>query len=282
MALLAPSVLRAAGPTESYSRNVAEWVDVARPAPDSLAGLIWFSAANHSRYGWRVFRDGEAIGAVAETRPTRSPDAKPTFPTRHDPLGNGSLFCQVTDGWIVAYNQGEFGAALRWFSTDGKSERSISAHQVNQFLRQGDRIFAVEGLAHLTMSTGSLIELKESGGRWTVVTLAECPEAPEAFAETGDESFVIAFSGSFGIYEKGKGLRILAKDMWGGPNPTSLVVSADKQIAYVGMRQYVVEIDLGTGRARYLVPSEAFLNKLPAIEVEGLRRQFDEMKRSAP
>jgi hypothetical protein len=43
---------------------------------------------------------------------------------------------------------------------------------------------------------------------------------------------------------------------------------------YLGMRQYVGEVDLMTNKLRMLVPSKEFLNKLPADDEKRLRAQY--------
>ena len=54
--------------------------------------------------------------------------------------------------------------------------------------REGDRvttrhgIFAVEGLAHLSMTQGSMIQLIRESGKWTFKTVAALPQAAEAVA----------------------------------------------------------------------------------------------------
>ena len=40
---------------------------------------------------------------------------------------------KVSDGWIIGFNAGEFGAGLWWFSPDGKKREKISGDQVVGF-----------------------------------------------------------------------------------------------------------------------------------------------------
>ena len=44
-------------------------------------------------------------------------------------------YAEVEDGWIVAFNAGEWGAGLWWFSPDGVERRKISEEYIEGFFR---------------------------------------------------------------------------------------------------------------------------------------------------
>ena len=109
--------------------------------------LDW-SRLDELRYRLHLKAVHEAIKAIP-TQLQYFPLAKPTAPTsctttvddgaaaletaqqivggRHRPSA------RVDDGWLVGFNKGEFGAALYWFSADGKQNYKISDHQVWEF-----------------------------------------------------------------------------------------------------------------------------------------------------
>ena len=63
---------------------------------------------------------------------------------------------KISDGWIIGFNAGEFGAGLWWFSPDGKKREKISEDQVVGFFVTDAGLLALEGLAHgNTQSAGS-------------------------------------------------------------------------------------------------------------------------------
>ena len=59
-----------------------------------------------------------------------------------------------------------------------------------------------------------------------------------------------------------------------GLYPSSSILLADESRLYLGMRQFVAEVDLATNRLRLLVPSVSFLNTLPDHEVRQIRAQY--------
>ena len=56
--------------------------------------------------------------------------------------------------------------------------------------------------------------------------------------------------------------------------PGSSIITADESRLYIGMRQYVAEVDLATNALRLLVPSREFLNHLPADMEQGIRIEY--------
>ena len=95
--------------------------------------------------GWASKR-----GLCRDTTPIAA--EHPEFTPAVGQFRGASAFARVGDGWFVGFNQGEFGAALYWFSLDGQRNYKISDHQVLQFVRVWDGICAIEGLAHMTIN----------------------------------------------------------------------------------------------------------------------------------
>jgi hypothetical protein len=168
---------------------------------------------------------------------------------------------KVSDGWIAAYNQGEFGAAVYWFSKDGKNRKKLSDHQINDFLIEGDRIFAVEGLAHLSLSQGSLIEIKKEDGSWKVEEFLPLPGSGEAIARVGKGDYIIATSDMLLRVNLDREILLLIPNGdWGGLYPSS--VATDGNYVYIGMRQFIARCKLGKNvqSLDFLVPSSKWLN----------------------
>jgi hypothetical protein len=188
-------------------------------------------------------------------------DAKVQLPD--GPVTGPDLGVEVKDGWILAYNKGEWGGAIYWFSKDGRARRKLSDDQVNQFLVDEGRIVAVQGLAHLRISEGSLIEVTDEGGRWSVRELVRLPECGEAIAKVGRNEYAVVTSGQLlrvGTDEK-KIRELTPKDAWNSLYPTSVVIGADG-CAYLGMQQFVARcrIDGEGQKFDFLVPNKSWLN----------------------
>ncbi len=258
--------------------DISKWTEVqAPPASKAAERAVWSYAANYSDLEWRVTSDRGQVRAALTGRNSESRQPRPDFIPIAGRFRGGSAFVQAEDGWLVGFNQGEFGAALYWFSRDGKTNYWISDHQVVGFVSRGDALYAIEGLAHLSLSRGSLIGIwrPDPVSRWQARVEAELPFAPYAVSLLKDGTFLIALSDSLIAVDTEHQIRtLLANAPWSGLYPNSSVLADDQSRLYIGMRQFVGEYDLRRGTLRLLVPSPKFLNVLPAEEIERVRIPF--------
>lgn len=70
------------------------------------------------------------------------------------PLGLAD-FISYDDGWLIAYDAGEFGGALIWLPKDGDSY-FISDNNTQDLHQVDDIVYAAEGLDHLSLSEGGI------------------------------------------------------------------------------------------------------------------------------
>lgn len=250
-----------------YPRDIARWQEVSVPREtDQGARMAWFYAANYSRHEWRVFAERDQVCAHLTTANDPNPKEQPKFTPKAGKFHGASSFAAVEDGWIVGFNRGEFGAALFWFSRDGRRNYKVSDHQVVDFFSLSDGLHAIEGLAHLDMSTGSVIRIARPrpNARWKAATAIKLPFAPYAISVRRDGTMLITLSDSLVSIGPDRKIHTLLSDPpWRGLYPNSSLLSPDERKLYVGMRQFVGEFDLSTKELRLLIPSNAFLNKRP-------------------
>lgn len=238
------------------------------PSSDKVSHALWSYAANFSQLEWRVSvvdgricADPHKEGALVGPRPAFEPEA--------DGFRSASRFARVDDGWLVGFNHGEFGAALYWFSTDGKRRYRMLENQIDpqvvDFFPLGNGLGAIEGLDHMSISRGSIIRIVRDAaqGRWRVETAARLPAAPYAIAVTKQGTTLVVISDSLVLFDGLRRTEVLAADVpWSGLYPNSAVISPDGKKLYVGMRQYVGEFNLQTRKLRFLLPAGAKLNRL--------------------
>lgn len=248
--------------TSAYSREVRNWVETSIPADPQARGK-WLSAVNHSVYSWCVSREGEQVlamildGDLCDLPAIR----RPLFIS----CTKDCLFQEVEDGWIVAFNRGEWGGAVAWFSTDGRRSALLSRHQVEAFVPRGKRLYAIEGLAHLSLSRGSIIEIaKDGAGHWTAREKLKLPSAPRTVSLSDDQDLLVMLSDE--LLRVGPDWRIrsrlsLEALRWLGGK--SAVLSADGRFLYLGMSSFVGEVRLADGCLRMLLPSEKFAPLVP-------------------
>jgi hypothetical protein len=261
-----------------YVPDVTRWQAVDVPsALDRGARMVWSFAANYSNLNWRVFtKDGEVRARLSSEAPDIGRQQL-SFAPEAGKFSRASATAAVDDGWLVGFNQGEFGGALYWFSRDGKRSYPISDDQIVDFFSRADGIYAIEGLAHLGGSRGSVLRISRPKERapWHAQSVAALPSAPYAVAVLRDGTAVITLSYSLVSVGTDLKVKILYPDApWGELYPSSSVLAADEQKLFIGMRQFVGEFDFKTNTLRCLIPSDQFLNRLSKEEEARIRQQF--------
>jgi hypothetical protein len=274
--LLAALRLYASEP--AYDQDVTGWQAVDAPsASDRGARMVWSFAANYSHLNWRVFTQDGAVharlgGEVPDIRPPQI-----SFTPEARKFRRASAATSVDDGWLVGFNEGEFGGALYWFSRDGKRSYPISDDQIVDFFSLAGDIYAIEGLAHLSASRGSILRISrpKAGAPWRAQSVVALPYAPYAVAVRRDGTAMITLSDSLVAVGPDLKVKTLLLDApWGALYPTCSVLAPDEQKLYIGMRQFVAEFDLKTKTLRFLIPSDLFLNRLSKEQEAQIRQQF--------
>jgi hypothetical protein len=272
LSLLTPSAHAADIP---YSHDLSEWQAVPMPAKsEALAHALFEQAANYSQRKWYVFLDAGTAHSSLDGDFIDSAK-RPAFEPTAGKVVGATSFAAVDNGWIIGFNHGEFGAALYWFSADGAQNYRISEDPVIAFFTRPDGLYAIEGLAHMTLSRGSVIRLTRTpaDGKWHSEVATPLPFAPSALAVRHDGSLLIVLSDS--LVSVGLDHRVhavLAEVPWSALYPTSAVLSPDERRLYIGMRQFVAQVDLTTHTLRLLIPSEKFLHRLTPDDVERIRQ----------
>ena len=196
--LAAIGISQTARASRAYNSDVTKWIEI-QPSSKSAEHQIWYLAADYCDFSWIVAREE---GVVRATLTANADDRRivdhPPFQTKAENFSGGYAFQRVDDGWLVGFNEGEFGAALYWFSSDGRQKYKISDHQVESFMTTPKGIIAIEGLAHMGLSEGSLIGCKRDpkSQRWVAAELKRFPQAPEAFIRLSDGRLIVALSDS--------------------------------------------------------------------------------------
>ena len=276
----------AANGTPICNGAVSDWSALQAPADASSAEAgLWHYRAQQSTYVWRVYADAGTIRAASNGECPSDTSAMPDFKTGDDRFQFAPAYdvaIRVGDGWLVAFDRGEFGASVYWFNRDGSRGTSISDHHVQQFMVMPDGVLAIEGLSHLLTATASLVRFdppgNEAGWRWRTVRTFDA--VPRAFVRRGDGDFVILFDGGIARMSPAGHLREVLLPFRqarfvADTKPTSMVLSADESKAYVGTRQFVIEFDFEAQQVRYLVPDQSYLTKV-SPEMEATIRKLSE------
>lgn len=262
----------------AQERDVSKWIEIPCPKDaQSAEGALWNYRANYSKHEWRVFLDGQKVCAVLTTQTNFATREVPKFTPEAENFHRAAATLKVSDGWLVGFNRGEWGGALYWFNPDGTAKYRISEHQIVDFVETSNRIFAIEGLAHLGLSEGSIISISQSSnqGPWQVTTQCRLPQAPRAIVQHSDGSWLLVLSDSFvSATPDGKIKTIVQNARWRSLYPNSMVLSGDVNTVCVGMRQFVAKITLKNGTVSFFVPDRSYLNQLPKEDEDGIRNVY--------
>lgn len=274
---LAVTAILAADP--EYPREVRQWQEVnLPPESDEYRRTAWFEAASFfsKSYEWRVIAEHDRVCAQLASEPQRLHRDRPEFSPKTEEFSTGpeTSFRRVEDGWLTGFNVGEFGAALYWFSRDGKQNYKISDHQVVDFFSGLDGLYAIEGLGHMGYSSGSVIRIARAGPgeRWQSSTVVELPDEPCTVSTRRDGTMFITSSHSIVAISPDRQVTTLLQEPW-WYRPTSSVLSPDERKLYIGMQYFVGEFDIQTKTLRLLVPSDIFLE--PVRKSEKRLREYE-------
>lgn len=133
---------------------------------------------------------------------------------------------KVYDGFLISFYRGEFGGYLYWFSSDGSQQKRVSRAMIVQFIERDNKIYAIDGLDHMGLNIGSIVELKKIDENWTITKYLKLSSTPHAVQKDSKDNFVIVTSDNLiKVDRKGKVSTIYKRGFWSYLYPTSLVLN---------------------------------------------------------
>jgi hypothetical protein len=130
----------------------------------------------------------------------------------------------------------------------------------------------------MDLGYGSVIRLvrDSQATKWKSAGIKVLPEAPNAFVRLSNGTLLLVISGSLVSLSADNRLTTLIKKTdWEQLYPNSAVISDDESKLYVGMRQFVGEVDLRSKSLKYLIPNKTFLNKLSKEDEKQVRESLE-------
>ena len=111
---------------------------------------------------------------------------------------------KIDGGNLIGINRGEWGGKLSFVSNNkDKKEIEIKEGNIKFIFEFNDKIYFIEGLAHLSYSGGAIFELKKDGENFSYENIMEFDDAPEAFTIYGNK-LLIATHRNFYVVENFK------------------------------------------------------------------------------
>ena len=105
---------------------------------------------------------------------------------------------RVPDGWLLGGSRGEWGGEIV-FKGEGDQYYEILKDNVIGLFTLGERIIAVAGLAHLTLNSGLIYELKLVDGKWRAERWRALPGAPKSVGKLQNGEIMVATEGGGGL-----------------------------------------------------------------------------------
>jgi len=206
---------------------------------------------NYSQNEWSVFIKDNKVH-VTKNRLYHDPSIVP-FKINSDEKDRLSIL-KVEDGYLIGFYRGEWGGHLDYFSKNGKDHYLISGDEIVQFIKKDSKIFAIQGLAHMGMSEGSIIKITKENGKWTSKEYLKLPTAPDAIGLDRNKNFIVITSKSLLKVDSNAKINVLIEQgIWYARLYTNSIVIKD-DIVYAGMRAGVYKYNLQTGRQEWLLP----------------------------
>lgn len=152
---------------------------------------------------------------------------------------------KIKGGTLIGINRGEWGGQLT-FESDDTTKKVIVIKQGNiKFIFHfKDKIYFIEGLAHMSFNNGAIFELDTTNNNFIFTKLVDFDDAPEAFAIYKDK-FLIATYENFYIVQDFKKELVLKETFWSSLYPNSIAVLDDENV-FIGIRGGIVKLDLTT------------------------------------
>ena len=173
---------------------------------------------------------------------------------------------EVPDGWIVGFDDGEFGGGLWWFNRDGtRSQRvrpgadaSASGRIPENVLglpNVGGEQIVLMGLDHIFPGPSGVFRLERAQAGWFLTRLARLDGEPDPWVVDGNQLLFLTVSGLWSVEPKGIVRRLHQTDI--GTYSASALVRARDGAIYVGLRHYVVKLQQSRGqwRENWLTPA---------------------------
>lgn len=165
--------------------------------------------------------------------------------------GQEPAYHAVTDcrGELREEEYGEFGGRLVFQRTDKKAAPvAIKLGNVRLLFQLDGTVCFIEGLAHLSRSSGALYQLTGTSPGFCYTKLADFADAPEAFWVENNTVYIAQSWGFTGLRQL-RPEAVVQQTFWGGLYPNSVAVFGGT--VYVGMRGGYAQLVLASKQIKF-------------------------------
>jgi hypothetical protein len=223
-----------------FGFELSDWVEI-RPFPAESSEMF---CANHALDSeWAISQSNDELvvkhyaQAINDLLPFDLPLKIPFFGHR--------VVLNVSNGFLVGFDKGEWGGGLWWFSKNGEDNYRISDENIKSVVSVADSTLAIAGLAHLGINSGKVFELQHDEEKWTIARSLELGAAPCAVVKANNGAIIIVTTNGVSQYKQGTINNILSSD-YSLLYPNSVVINKEGTI-FIGMRYAVAKLGLTNG-----------------------------------
>jgi hypothetical protein len=215
-------------PGESYFQKVSRGI-----GPDeSWKGI--------NKNGEIYFYDDDQVAFFGDTLPISIHSLREFADCR---IGGGDYHTlKAHDGWYLGTNRGEWGGSLFRMSNNFDQCALICRPIVNQLVEYYGRVYLIEGLAHLSSSSGHILELQNDLTIDTLLTLeAETPKY--IVFNSQNEGSLLTDSRIYRINSNMDTISLYSNSLWPYLYPSNLFYKDDILYAtmYGGIAMYSIK-----------------------------------------
>lgn len=162
---------------------------------------------------------------------------------------------KINNGVLKGESLGEWGGKLIFQSNNKKKkEIEIKKGNIKFIFKYNNKIYFIEGIAHLSTDKGSMYELSCQNNKFSykkVLDFEDCPEAILVF----DNKIYIASTQSFYKIEDLKIEPIFIDEFWEDLYPNSIAMKNEESV-FLGIRGGIVELNLKTKMKKFYTENE--------------------------
>jgi hypothetical protein len=225
---------------------------------------------NYSINEWQVMTDGNGIRITKRVAQKKgeapSGTQLPPLLKHEEGMPGRTVYAGLrsathfSNGWLLAYDAGEWGGGLWITNEDGSEAKRIVYDNVHAVVPIDDEILVLSGLAHMSFDFGNaFIFSKPNGLNISLRQTARLDGEPRAYAKESDGSVLFVTTNGLSRIKKSGEVQSLTNfpDWTRRQYANSMTITSDGSI-FVGMRMFVLKlhIDEGQYKEEWLLPQE--------------------------
>ncbi|KQT24227.1 hypothetical protein ASG22_09430 [Chryseobacterium sp. Leaf405] len=151
---------------------------------------------------------------------------------------------KIPEGKLIAENNGEWGGKLYFQPKNSLKRIEVKSGNIVDIFKFKNKIYIVEGLAHMGSSSGAIYELIRQDNEFIYKKILNFEnDAPVLLTNFRNKVYMVSDKNFYEIdLRNGTSDKILENQFWRGLYPQSIVIFDEKNI-FVGIRGGIVKIN---------------------------------------